>query len=234
VGPVLEISNLNVFHGNLQVVWDLSVKVDEGELVTLIGPNGAGKTSTVETIAGLNPHATGSIRFMGGEILGMRPNQVFRRGLALVPERREIFPGMPVIENLQLGAMGRPGWRKALDHVYGLFPVLQEREGQKAGTLSGGEQQMLAIGRALMSSPRMLVLDEPSTGLSPILVGQMFRSLEQLGREGLTVLLLEQNVRHALELCDRGYVLENGRIVLEGGTKELLHDPHIERAYLGI
>jgi len=231
---VLEISNLNVFHGNLRVVWDLSVKVDEGELVTLIGPNGAGKTSTVETIAGLNPHATGSIRFMGGEILGMRPNQVFRRGLALVPERREIFPGMPVIENLQLGAMGRPGWRKALDHVYGLFPVLREREGQKAGTLSGGEQQMLAIGRALMSSPRMLVLDEPSTGLSPILVGQMFRSLEQLGREGLTVLLLEQNVRHALELCDRGYVLENGRIVLEGGTKELLHDPHIERAYLGI
>ena len=231
---MLEISDLNVFHGNLQVVWDLSVKVDEGELVTLIGPNGAGKTSTVETIAGLNPHATGSIRFMGGEILGMRPNQVFRRGLALVPERREIFPGMPVIENLQLGAMGRPGWRKALDHVYGLFPVLREREGQKAGTLSGGEQQMLAIGRALMSSPRMLVLDEPSTGLSPILVGQMFRSLEQLGREGLTVLLLEQNVRHALELCDRGYVLENGRIVLGGRTKDLLHDPHIERAYLGI
>jgi len=231
---VLEISNLNIFHGNLQVVWDLSVKVDEGELVTLIGPNGAGKTSTVETIAGLNPHAAGSIRFMGGEILGMRPNQVFRRGLALVPERREIFPGMPVIENLQLGAMGRTGWRKALDHVYGLFPVLQEREGQKAGTLSGGEQQMLAIGRALMSSPRMLVLDEPSTGLSPILVGQMFRSLEQLGREGMTVLLLEQNVRHALELCNRGYVLENGRIVLEGKSRDLLHDPHIERAYLGI
>jgi branched-chain amino acid transport system ATP-binding protein len=231
---VLEISNLNVFHGNLQVVWDLTVKVDPGEPVTLIGPNGAGKTSTVETIIGLNREASGSICFLGEEILGMRPNQVFRKGLALVPERREIFPGMPVIENLQLGAMGRPGWRKELDHVYSLFPVLRERERQRAGTLSGGEQQMLAIGRALMSEPKMLVLDEPSTGLSPLLVVQMFRSLEQLGREGMTVLLLEQNVRHALELCNRGYVLENGRIVLEGKSKELLHDPHIERAYLGI
>jgi branched-chain amino acid transport system ATP-binding protein len=231
---VLEISDLNVFHGNLQVVWDLTVKVDEGELVTLIGPNGAGKTSTVETIMGLNRQAGGGIRFRGEEILGMRPNQVFRRGLALVPERREIFPGMPVIENLRLGAIGKPGWRKTLDHVYALFPVLREREGQRAGTLSGGEQQMLAIGRALMSEPKMLVLDEPSTGLSPILVAQMFRSLEQLGREGMTLLLLEQNVRHALELCNRGYVLENGRIVLEGKSRELLHDPHIERAYLGI
>ena len=231
---MLEISDLNVFHGNLQVVWDLTVKVDEGELVTLIGPNGAGKTSTVETIMGLNRQAGGGIRFRGEEILGMRPNQVFRRGLALVPERREIFPGMPVIENLRLGAIGKPGWRKTLDHVYALFPVLREREGQRAGTLSGGEQQMLAIGRALMSEPKMLVLDEPSTGLSPILVAQMFQSLEQLGREGMTLLLLEQNVRHALELCNRGYVLENGRIVLEGKSRELLHDPHIERAYLGI
>ena len=231
---MLEISNLNVFHGNLQVVWDLTVRVDEGELVTLIGPNGAGKTSTVETIVGLNRTATGSIRFLGEEIRGMPPNRVFRKGLALVPERREIFPGMPVIENLRLGATGRSGWKKTLDHVYALFPVLRERESQKAGTLSGGEQQMLAIGRALMSEPRMLVLDEPSTGLSPLLVAQMFRSLEQLGREGMTILLLEQNVRHALELCNRGYVLENGRIVLEGKSRELLHDPHIERAYLGI
>ncbi|MDD1668079.1 MAG: ABC transporter ATP-binding protein [Methanomicrobiales archaeon] len=231
---MLEISKLNVFHGNLQVVWDLSVKVGVGELVTLIGPNGAGKTSTVETIVGLNRGAKGSIRFMGEEILGMRPHRIFEKGLALVPERREIFPDMAVLENLQMGGQGRPEWRKALSHVYNLFPVLQERERQRAGTLSGGEQQMLAIGRALMSEPRMLVLDEPSTGLSPLLVGQMFRSLEQLGREGMTVLLLEQNVRHALELCQRGYVLENGRIVLEGKAKELLHDPHIERAYLGI
>jgi len=231
---VLEISNLNVFHGNLQVVWDLSVKVNEGELVTLIGPNGAGKTSAVETIVGLNRKATGSIRFIGEEILGLPPHRIFGKGLALVPERREIFPGMTVVENLQLGAGGGPAWRKALDRVYGLFPVLAERERQRAGTLSGGEQQMLAIGRALMSGPKLLVLDEPSTGLSPLLVGQMFRSLEQLGREGMTVLLLEQNVRHALELCNRGYVLENGRIILEGRTKELLHDPHIELAYLGV
>jgi branched-chain amino acid transport system ATP-binding protein len=210
------------------------VKVGEGELVTLIGPNGAGKTSAVETIVGLNRKATGSIRFMGEEILGMPPHRIFARGLALVPERREIFPDMAVLENLLMGGQGRPEWKKTLSHVYTLFPVLSEREKQRAGTLSGGEQQMLAIGRALMSEPRMLVLDEPSTGLSPLLVGQMFRSLEQLGREGMTVLLLEQNVRHALELCHRGYVLENGRIVLEGKTKELLHDSHIERAYLGI
>jgi branched-chain amino acid transport system ATP-binding protein len=231
---VLEISGLNVFHGNLQVVWNLSLSVNPGELVTLIGPNGAGKTSTVETVLGLNRNATGSIRFRGEEILGVHPYLIFRKGIALVPERREIFPRMPVIENLQLGAQGNPGWKKILDHVYALFPVLSERERQVAGTLSGGEQQMLAIGRALMSEPEMLILDEPSTGLSPILVAQMFRSLEQLGREGTTILLLEQNVRHALELCSRGYVLENGRIVLQGKTKELLHDPHIERAYLGI
>lgn len=231
---MLEISDLNVFHGNLQVVWNLSLSVNPGELVTLIGPNGAGKTSTVETVLGLNRNATGSIRFRGEEILGVHPYLIFRKGIALVPERREIFPRMPVIENLQLGAQGNPGWKKILDHVYALFPVLSERERQVAGTLSGGEQQMLAIGRALMSEPEMLILDEPSTGLSPILVAQMFRSLEQLGREGTTILLLEQNVRHALELCSRGYVLENGRIVLQGKTKELLHDPHIERAYLGI
>ena len=231
---MLEISDLNVFHGNLQVVWDLSVRVEEGELVTLIGPNGAGKTSAVETVMGLHRGATGSIRFMGEELLGERPHRIFARGLALVPERREIFPGMSVAENLRLGGRGRPDWRMTLGHVHDLFPVLRERGDQRAGTLSGGEQQMLAIGRALMSEPKMLVLDEPSTGLSPLLVGQMFRSLEQLGREGLTVLLLEQNVRHALELCSRGYVLENGRIVLQGKARELLHDPHIERAYLGI
>ncbi|MDD1669157.1 MAG: ABC transporter ATP-binding protein [Methanomicrobiales archaeon] len=231
---MLEIEKLNVFHGNLQVVWDLSLSVKSGELVTLIGPNGAGKTSTVETIIGLNRRAKGSIRFGGEEILGVRPHRIFGKGIALVPEQREIFPKMRVSENLQLGAHGRPNWEKKLEHVFSLFPILSERERQVAGTLSGGEQQMLAIGRALMSEPRMLILDEPSTGLSPLLVGQVFRSLEQLGREGMTVLLLEQNVRNALELCSRGYVLENGRIVLQGKTRDLLHDPHIERAYLGI
>ena len=230
---MLAVTGLNVFHGNLQVVWDLSIRIEKGELVTLIGPNGAGKTTTVETIIGLNRKAEGSVRFEGEEILGRHPYDLFRKGLALVPEKREIFPKMPVIENLLLGRISPEGTEKTLAHIYKLFPILQERETQMAGTLSGGEQQMLAIGRALMSKPRLLILDEPSTGLSPLLVGQVFRSLEQLGREGMTILLLEQNVRHALDMCKRGYVLENGRIVKEGKAKELMHDPHVQKAYLG-
>ena len=230
--PMLSVTGLNVFHANLQVVWDLSLHVDKGELVTLIGPNGAGKTTTVETIVGLNKKATGSITFLGENILGMHPYDLFHKGLALVPEKREIFPKMPVVENLLLGARDDTD-SAALKHVYSLFPIMQEREQQMAGTLSGGEQQMLTIGRALMSNPKLLILDEPSTGLSPLLVGQVFRSLEQLGREGITILLLEQNVRHALNMCHRGYVLENGRIIKEGKAKELMHDPHIQKAYLG-
>jgi branched-chain amino acid transport system ATP-binding protein len=230
---MLNVSGLNVFHSSLQVVWDLSFHVNKGELVTMIGPNGAGKTTTVETIVGLNRNVTGSIRFDGENILGSHPYNLFRKGLALVPEKREIFPTMPVIENLLLGGTGKTDTKKSLDRIYRLFPILQERERQMAGTLSGGEQQMLAIGRALMSEPRLLILDEPSTGLSPLLTGQVFRSLEQLGREGMTILLLEQNVRNALAMCNRGYVLENGRIVQEGKSKELLHDPRIQKAYLG-
>ena len=230
---MLAVTGLNVFHGNLQVVWDLRFRVEKGELVTLIGPNGAGKTTTVETIIGLNRNASGSIVFDGEDILGRHPYDLFRKGLALVPEKREIFPKMPVSENLRLGGIGSDETGKTLAHIYQLFPILREREHQQAGTLSGGEQQMLAIGRALMSRPRLLILDEPSTGLSPILVGQVFRSLEQLGREGMTILLLEQNVRNALNMCDRGYVLENGRIVKEGKAKELMRDPHIQKAYLG-
>jgi branched-chain amino acid transport system ATP-binding protein len=230
---MLTVSGLNVFHANLQVVWDLTFHVSKGELVTMIGPNGAGKTTTVETIIGLNRNATGSIRFDGENILGSHPYDLFNKGLALVPEKREIFPNMPVIENLILGGTGHTDTEKSFDRVYRLFPVLKERQQQMAGTLSGGEQQMLAIGRALMSEPRLLILDEPSTGLSPILTAQVFRSLEQLGREGMTILLLEQNVRNALAMCDRGYVLENGRIVQEGKSKALLHDPRIQKAYLG-
>ena len=230
---MLAVTGLNVFHGNLQVVWDLGFHVDKGELVTLIGQNGAGKTTTVETIIGLNRKATGSVLFEGEEILGSQPYDLFRKGLALVPEKREIFPKMPVHENLLLGGIGQDETEKTLAHIYSLFPILLERKDQQAGTLSGGEQQMLAIGRALMSKPRLLILDEPSTGLSPLLVGQVFRSLEQLGREGMTILLLEQNVRHALDMCHRGYVLENGRIIKEGKAKELKRDPHIQKAYLG-
>jgi len=231
---MLEIAHLNISHDHLQVVWDLSISVKEGEIVTLIGPNGSGKTTTVETIAGLNKKASGTIMFLGKDILGMPPHQIFKNGLALVPERREIFPKMSVFENLQLGSSGKEDvMEKMLDLVYPLFPVLHEREKQQAGTMSGGEQQMLTIARALMSDPKLLVLDEPSTGLSPLLVAQVFRSLEQLGRGGLTILLLEQNVRNALDLCNRGYVLENGRIVLEGKSKDLMHHPHIQKAYLG-
>jgi branched-chain amino acid transport system ATP-binding protein len=230
---MLTVTGLNVFHTNLQVVWDLSFHVNKGELVTMIGPNGAGKTTTVETIVGINRKATGSILFDGESILGRHPYDLFNKGLALVPEKREIFPNMPVIENLLLGGTGNAHPDKSLDRIFRLFPVLKEREQQHAGTLSGGEQQMLAIGRALMSEPRLLILDEPSTGLSPLLTGQVFRSLEQLGREGMTILLLEQNVRNALAMCNRGYVLENGRIVQEGKSKELLHDPRIQKAYLG-
>lgn len=230
---MLSVSGLNVFHSSLQVVWDLTFHVNKGELVTMIGPNGAGKTTTVETIIGLNRNATGTILLDGQSILGSHPYDLFRQGLALVPEKREIFPAMPVIENLLLGGTGNPDKDKSLNRIYRLFPVLKEREQQHAGTLSGGEQQMLAIGRALMSEPRLLILDEPSTGLSPLLTGQVFRSLEQLGREGMTILLLEQNVRNALAMCNRGYVLENGRIVQEGKSKELLHDPRIQKAYLG-
>jgi branched-chain amino acid transport system ATP-binding protein len=230
---MLAVSGLNVLHANLQVVWDLSFRVNKGELVTMIGPNGAGKTTTVETIVGLNRKATGSILFDGESILGNHPYDLFRKGIALVPEKREIFPTMPVIENLLLGGTGNTDPDKTIDRIFHLFPILQERQRQMAGTLSGGEQQMLAIGRALMSEPRLLILDEPSTGLSPILTGQVFRSFEQLGREGMTILLLEQNVRNALAMCNRGYVLENGRIVQEGPSKELMHDPRIQKAYLG-
>jgi branched-chain amino acid transport system ATP-binding protein len=231
---LLDISGLNIFHGNIHVVRDLKLTVDKGEMVTLIGPNGAGKTSTVETIIGINRNATGSITFLGENILGLHPFKIFKKGLALVPEKREIFPKMPVIENLILGAGERTDWAARLQHIYNLFPIFQERERQMAGTLSGGEQQMLAIGRALMSEPKLLILDEPSTGLSPILVAQVFKSLERLGKEGITILLLEQNVRHALDMCQRGYVLENGRIVLEGRSKNLMREKHIQKAYLGI
>lgn len=230
---MLAVTGLNVFHGNLQVVWDLSFLVKKGELVTLIGPNGAGKTTTVETIIGLNRKASGSIVFEGEDILGHHPYDLFKKGLALVPEKREIFPKMPVEENLLLGRIGHDETEKTLAHIFQLFPILKERKHQMAGTLSGGEQQMLAIGRALMSKPKLLILDEPSTGLSPILVGQVFKALEQLGREGMTILLLEQNVRHALDMCQRGYVLENGRIIKEGKAKELKRDSHIQKAYLG-
>ncbi len=231
---MLEIRDLKVFHGNLQVLWGVNLNVGEGEIVTLIGSNGAGKTTAVETIFGLNRSASGIIQFKGESIIGLHPYEIVRRGLALVPEKRELFPKMTVLENLRLGAYAKGGKSDKLDLIFDLFPVLEERKQQLAGTLSGGEQQMAAIARGLMSDPKMLVLDEPSVGLSPLLVSMVLDSIKRLNREGVTILLLEQNVAHALEISNRGYVLENGRITLEGSSQELLNNEHVKSAYLGI
>jgi branched-chain amino acid transport system ATP-binding protein len=231
---MLDIYKLSVFHNDLQVIWNVNFTVQEGELVALIGSNGAGKTSMVETIFGLNRNAKGEIRFMKENIMGLPPYEIVRRGLALVPERREIFSKMSVRENLELGAYIGKDMEEMLVRVYDLFPILKERTGQLAGTLSGGEQQMLAIGRSLMSEPRLLVLDEPSSGLSPIMVSQVFEALKRLKEEGVTILLLEQNVWKALELANWGYVLENGRISLVGKASDLLKDEYVRTAYLGI
>jgi branched-chain amino acid transport system ATP-binding protein len=229
---VLEVRNLSVFHHTLQVLWDVHLHVRQGELVSLIGSNGAGKTSMVETIFGLNRQAQGEIHLSGESILGLPPYEIVRKGLSLVPERRELFPRMSVRENLEMGRINNDEDR--LEHIYQLFSILEQRTKQLAGTLSGGEQQMLAIARSLMSCPRMLVLDEPSSGLSPLMVAQVFGVLQTLKKEGVTILLLEQNVRRALELADRGYVMENGRIVQEGNARDLLANEHIQTAYLGI
>lgn len=231
---MLDIQGLDVLHGRLQVLWDLSLSVETGEIVTVLGPNGAGKTTLVETILGLNRPARGAIRFQGEDLVPLPTFERVRRGIALVPERRELFPKMTVAENLALGAYTRTDADGADTRIYDLFPVLAERKDQLAGTMSGGEQQMLAIARALMARPRLLVLDEPSLGLSPLYVSSVLDSIAALNREGLTVLLLEQNVRSALEASHRGYVLENGRVALEGPSADLLEDPRVQSSYLGL
>ena len=230
---MLAIDSLDVFHGRLQVLWDLSLRVESGEIVTVIGPNGAGKTTLVETVMALNRPAQGSIRFQGEEIAGLRPNDVVARGISIVAEKRELFPRMTVRENLALGAYtldAPPDFASIFD----LFPILAERQDQLAGTMSGGEQQMLAIARALAANPRLLILDEPSLGLSPLFVSNVLESIASLNRGGLTILLLEQNVLSALEVSDRAYVLENGRVALEGPSDELLSDPMVQASYLGV
>ncbi len=231
---MLEVHNLNVFHGSLHVIWDVSFNVREAEIVTLIGPNGAGKTTLVEAIAGVNRSSRGRVLFGGEEILGLRPYEIVRKGLALVPEKRELFPKMTVFENLRLGAYRNGGSDADCGFVYNLFPILEERKEQLAGTLSGGEQQMLAIARSLMSKPGLLILDEPSLGLSPLYVSTVLDSIASLNREGLSILLLEQNVKHALEISHRGYVIENGRITGGGSARDLLEDKAIQAAYMGI
>ncbi len=231
---MLKVENLNVFHGSLHVIWDVSFHVGDAEIVTLIGPNGAGKTTLVEAIAGVNRSARGRIIFGGEEIIGLRPYDIVRKGLALVPEKRELFPKMTVFENLRLGAYRSGSAEADVGFVYDLFPILEERKGQLAGTLSGGEQQMLAIARSLMAKPVLLILDEPSLGLSPLYVSTVLDSIASLNKSGLSILLLEQNVKHALEISHRGYVIENGRITGGGSAKELLEDKAIQAAYMGI
>jgi branched-chain amino acid transport system ATP-binding protein len=233
---LLQIENLHAGYGDLEVLHGIDLDVNEGEIVALIGANGAGKTTTLRAISGLVAASAGSITFEGSNIGSWRSSQIVAEGIVQVPEGRKLFADMSVLENLRLGAYkrGRSDISESLDEVFGLFPKLSERSSQSAGTLSGGEQQMLAIGRSLMTKPRFLMLDEPSLGLAPKLVLDIFGVIKNINGLGVTVMLVEQNAVHALQLSDRGYVLENGRVVLHGTGEELLGDDRVRTAYLGL
>jgi branched-chain amino acid transport system ATP-binding protein len=234
---LLEIRDLHVFYGRIEAIKGISFHVNEGEIVTLIGANGAGKTTTMRTLSGVRTVAEGSVFFEGEDITKMAPHDRVKRGICQAPEGRGIFPGMTVRENLDMGtyARGDKGAKRdaQLEHVMDLFPRLRERVGQLGGTLSGGEQQMLAIGRALMSKPRLLLLDEPSMGLAPMLIAQIFGIITKINSEGISVLLVEQNATQALKAADRAYVLETGYVTKAGSGHDLLHDPAVRAAYLG-
>jgi branched-chain amino acid transport system ATP-binding protein len=235
--PFLELKNIDVFYGDVQVVFGLSLKVEEGEVVSIIGSNGAGKSTLLKTISGLMAPARGEIFFEGFPTHDQPPEKIVERGIVQVPEGRRLFTLMTVKDNLIVGAYNSRADRqkeKTLQEVLGLLPRLKERESQLAMTLSGGEQQMVAIGRGLMARPKLLMLDEPSLGLAPILIRNIFETVRKIADQGTTVLLVEQDVKNSLSLSDRGYVLEHGRIAMEGKAKELLQDPHIKTAYLGI
>ena len=233
--PILKADSINVYYGSIHAIKDVSFEVFDGEIVTLIGANGAGNSTTLNTVAGLLRSKTGSVTFMGEPIEKTAAFKIPAKGLALVPEGRRVFLQMTVEENLEMGAYTQPNSTiaQSLADVYERFPRLRERRGQIAGTLSGGEQQMLAMGRALMSHPKLMMLDEPSMGLAPILVDQIFAIIQELHKSGTTILLVEQNAQAALSVANRGYVLENGRIVTTGTGDELLSSPAIKRAYLG-
>ena len=232
---LLKVEGINVYYGAIHAIKDISFQVNQGEIVTLIGANGAGKTTTLQTVSGLLRSKTGSILFDGQDINTVSADKLVGRGLAQVPEGRRVFLQMSVEENLEMGAYTQPpaGVPRDLEMVYDLFPRLKERRSQVAGTLSGGEQQMLAMGRALMSHPKLLMLDEPSMGLAPILVEQIFDIIQDLNRKGSTILLVEQNAQMALSVAHRGYVLETGKIVTTGTGAELIESPEIKKAYLG-
>ena len=233
--PILKVSDINVYYGAIHAIKGVSFEVNAGEIVTLIGANGAGKSTTLQTVSGLLHSRTGSIEFLGENLSGVPAHKIVAKGLAQVPEGRRVFLQMTVEENLEMGAYTRSGGGidADMEKVYNYFPRLMERRRQIAGTLSGGEQQMLAMGRALMSRPKLLMLDEPSMGLAPILVEQIFEIIRTLHKAGTTILLVEQNAQAALSVADRGYVLETGKIVTSGTGAELLASPEIKRAYLG-
>jgi branched-chain amino acid transport system ATP-binding protein len=234
--PLLTVHGIETYYGNIQALKGISFQVPEGSIITLLGANGAGKSTTLKSISGLMPPAQGRITFMGQPIAGRPPEQVVRMGIAHVPEGRELFPELTVLENLRMGAFTRRDKREiqqSLERVYSHYPILAERRSQLAGTLSGGEQQMLAIGRALMARPKLILLDEPSLGLAPKLVEEIFRIIHDIRASGATVLLVEQNAHKALSIADYGYILETGKIALEGASQQLLRNDHVRRLYLG-
>ena len=235
MSTILSVNDINVFYGAIHAITDISFNVEEGEIVTLIGANGAGKSTTLNTISGLLRSRTGDIKFMGNSIAKTSPNKIVESGLVMVPEGRRIFLGLTVEENLEMGAYTRPKTeiKDSMEQVYELFPRLKERQSQIGGTLSGGEQQMLAMGRALMAKPKLIMLDEPSMGLAPLLVDLIFEIIADLHKAGSTILLVEQNAQAALSIADRAYVLETGKIIKTGKGSELINDPDIKKAYLG-
>ncbi|TMM01516.1 MAG: ABC transporter ATP-binding protein [Actinobacteria bacterium] len=235
-GELLEVDDLHTFYGNIEALKGVSLRVSEGEVVTLIGANGAGKSTTLRSVSGLTPPRTGTIRFRGRDISVTPPQEIVRLGISHAPEGRHVFPRMTVIDNLMLGAfLRRDGGIEAdLERVFKLFPRLEERRKQKGGTMSGGEQQMLAIGRALMANPDLLLLDEPSMGLAPILVERIYETIAEINRQGTTILLVEQNANFALEISTRGYVLETGQVALSDAAHALRENDDVKKAYLGI
>ena len=234
---MLELKNINTFYGKVQALWDVSLRVDKAEIVALVGANGAGKSTMLKTISSVVHPASGSVEFLGKRIDGLPSHSIVELGLSHVPEGRRLFAEMTVNENLELGAYPSSAWKlrkETAEHIYQTFPILKERAGQLARTLSGGEQQMLAMGRGLMSRPKMCMFDEPSYGLSPRMLSEVFQIIKSLREQGITILLVEQNVKRTLEIADRAYVLENGRIVMEGECCNLLKDDYIRKAYLGL
>jgi branched-chain amino acid transport system ATP-binding protein len=232
---LLEVSDIHTHYGAIEALKGVSLKVEEGEVVTMIGSNGAGKSTTLRSISGLTPASAGTVRFQGEDITRLPAHEVVGLGMALCPEGRHCFARMSVRENLDLGAYLRSGSEVSedLERVYDLFPRLKERERQKAGTMSGGEQQMLAIGRALMARPKLLMLDEPSMGIAPVLVQRIYETIKEINRQGISILLVEQNANYALDIATRGYVLETGRVALADDSAQLRDNPDVQRAYLG-